>query len=146
MWHHNPALAMALAALVLQLPTSRAMSAPPIEAAKSAPAQVKLIDGTKLRRVTLTQKAAERLDIQTALIGEEASGRKTTLYASIFYDLAGEAWVYINPEPLTYVRHSVVVDAVKKGDAYLTDGPPAGTRVVTVGVSELYGTEKGVGH
>ena len=32
------------------------------------------------------------------------------------------------------------------GVAYLSSGPSAGTRVVTVGVPELYGIEEAVGH
>jgi hypothetical protein len=38
----------------------------------------------------------------------------------------------------------VVIEEVKKGYAYLSDGPEPGTQVVTVGVPELYGTEVGV--
>jgi hypothetical protein len=30
--------------------------------------------------------------------------------------------------------------------AVLSSGPPVGTRIVTVGVAELFGTEFGVGH
>jgi len=144
MWHLNATMAVALT-VALQLTPSPAMSAPPAEA-KVSPAKIVAIDGTKLRRVTLTQKAADRLDIQTGQIGEGLEGRKTAPYASILYDLAGEAWVYTNPAPLTYLRHGVVVDEIKGVDAYLRDGPPAGTPVVTVGVAQLYGAEKGVGH
>ena len=44
------------------------------------------------------------------------------------------------------VRDGVVVELIEGDNAYLKEGPPAGTLVVTVGVSELYGTEEGVGH
>ena len=84
--------------------------------------------------------------IQTTTISEEASGRKIAPYASIFYDLAGDAWVYTNPEPLVYIRHGIVIEMIKGRDAFLKEGPPVGTQIVTVGVTELYGTEKGVGH
>ncbi len=36
-------------------------------ATKVAPAVVEKIEGTELNRVTLTEKAAQRLDIQTAV-------------------------------------------------------------------------------
>ena len=52
--------------------------------------------------------------------------------------------MYTVPAPLTFVREPVVVELVKDDDAYLEEGPPAGTKVVTVGVPELYGTEVGV--
>ena len=146
MWYRHSTSALAITAAVLLLPASQALSASPTTVAANAPAQIKPIEGSKLRRLTLTQKAAQRLDIQTAQVGEDPSGRRTAPYASVFYDLAGDAWVYTNPEPLTYIRHSVVIETIKGKDAYLKEGPPAGTVVVTVGVSELYGAEKGVGH
>jgi hypothetical protein len=52
--------------------------------------------------------------------------------------------VYIEPVPLSYVREPVVVELVKEDDAYLEEGPAPGTKVVTRGVPELYGTEVGV--
>ncbi len=145
MWHLNLTFAVAVVA-ALPLPPSQSMAAEPANVSKSGPAQVQIIDGSKLRRVTLTQKAADRLDITIGQVTEEPSGRKVAPYASIFYDLAGEAWVYTSPAPLTYVRHGVVVESIKGRDAYLKDGPPAGTQVITVGVAQLYGAEKGVGH
>jgi hypothetical protein len=33
------------------------------------------------------------------------------------------------------------VDRIEGDRVLLTDGPPAGTKVVTVGVTEVYGTE-----
>ena len=50
------------------------------------------------------------------------------------------------PEPLTFVRHRVVIDKIDRGLAVLQDGPAVGTKVVTVGAAELYGAESGVGH
>jgi len=38
------------------------------------------------------------------------------------------------------------VSRVDRETARLEDGPPPGTRVVTVGVAQLYGAERGVGH
>jgi hypothetical protein len=62
------------------------------------------------------------------------------------YDIGGGTWVYTVPRPLTFLRHSVVVETITGDKAYLREGPPLGTSVVTVGVAELYGTEKGLGH
>lgn len=117
------------------------------------PAHVEHIEGTDLSRVTLTPRAAERLDIETAQVSEtevarsgDAAKRKVVPYASVLYDAHGGTWVYTNPEPLVFVRHSVSVDYIEGGLAILSDGPPPGTVVVTVGVAELYGTETGIGH
>ena len=73
----------------------------------------------------------------------EAGGTKhmAVPYASIIYDTDGATWVYLNPEPLTFVRHPVTVADIQGDQALLTDALPAGSAVVTVGVAELYGAE-----
>jgi len=100
--------------------------------------------GFGISRITLHAKAAKRLDIQTAEIREDDSGRRIAPFSSIIYDLDGDAWVYAVTAPLTYVREAVVIEHVSRDRVYLSDGPSAGTQVVTVGVPELYGTEVGV--
>jgi hypothetical protein len=45
---------------------------------------------------------------------------------------------------LVFVRTPVTVDFIENDLVYLTEGPAAGTEVVTVGGSLLYGTETGV--
>ena len=117
-------------------------------AGKVAPAKVEKIDGTELNRVVLTEKAAQRLDIQTAPVREEqikGAQRKVIPYAAVVYDLQGKTWAYTNPEPLTLVRQAVTVDYIEGDNFVLVDGPPAGTAVVTVGVPELYGADTGIG-
>jgi hypothetical protein len=115
------------------------------ESGKEGPAKVEVIEGSKVKRVTLTEKAAQRLDIQMGEVRSDASGAVIAPFTSIFYDLAGNAWVYTRPAPLSFVRQKVVPERVSGQDVYLKDGPPAGTQVVIIGVSELYGAEVGVG-
>jgi hypothetical protein len=100
--------------------------------------------GFGISRITLPAKAVERLDIRTAEIRVDGSGRKIAPFSSIIYDRDGDAWVYTVPAPLSYVREPVVLELVKDEDVYLEEGPAAGTKVVTMGVPELYGTEVGV--
>jgi hypothetical protein len=105
---------------------------------------VQELEGPEPTRETLTEDAAKRLDIQTAAASEaEVNGAKRTVipYASIIYDTEGATWVYLNPEPLTFVRHPVTVDDIKGDQAFLSEALPAGSAVVTVGVAELYGAE-----
>ena len=114
---------------------------------KIQPFQLEEIDGSDLKRVILTAKAAERLDIQTSAVRDEqvnGSKRKVVPYAAVIYDLQGATWLYTNPAPLTYVRESITVDFIEGDRAVLVNGPSSGTEVVIVGVSELYGTETGV--
>jgi hypothetical protein len=118
---------------------------------KVEPAHVVHIDGTELSRLTLTPKAMERLDIQTAFVQEapvsrSPSPRKVVPYAAVLYDVSGRTWVYTRTEAQSFVRARIVVDYIEGNVAVLSDGPPIGTAVVTVGGAELFGTEFDVGH
>ena len=136
--------------MIVGLATAMALPIPDVRAAsadnKSAPARVEPIAGTAIKRVTLTQKAAQRLDVRTGPIGRDDSGKKIVPFAAVFYDLTGEAWVYTVPEPLTYVRQKLVVETINGERAFVREGPAEGTQVVIAGVAEIYGTERGVGH
>jgi hypothetical protein len=114
------------------------------------PAKVEHVEGASdVSRLTLTAKAAERLGIQTAPIREQkvaGKQRKVIPYGALLYDSKGDTHVYVTPRPLTYIREPVTVDYIGAGSVVLTAGPAAGTRVVSVGAAELYGTETGVGH
>ena len=106
--------------------------------------KVEQLDGRDPTRETLSEEAARRLDIQTAQVRdvEVAGARRTVIpYAAIIYDTEGATWVYLNPEPLTFVRHPVAVDHIQGDQAFLSDALPAGSALVTVGVAELYGAE-----
>jgi hypothetical protein len=72
--------------------------------------------------------------------------RSTVPYTAVIYDLKGDTWVYTSPAPLTYVRHHIKVDYIDDDTAILTEGPPVGTNIVSVGVEELFGTEFGIGN
>ena len=126
----------------------------------SGEARVERVEGTDLSRVILTQQAAERLGIQTAKVRDvpvaakpaairqrrgPAAMRKTIPYAAVLYDEHGDTWAYTSPTPLTFIRKRIGVDYVSGDLAVLINGPPAGTRVVTVGAAELLGAELGVG-
>ncbi len=111
------------------------------------PAYLEDISGSDLKRVVLTEKAAERLDIQVALVSEEqveGTQRLVVPYAALLYGLNGETWAYTMPEPLTFVREAITIDYIEGDMAVLLAGPAIGTEVVTVGVALLYGAETGV--
>ena len=87
----------------------------------------------------------QRVRVETPLSGSGAL-HKVVPHSSLIYGAHGETWVYTSPEPLTYVRHTVSVDYIEDDLAVLSDGPPAGTEVVSVGAAEVFGTEFEVGH
>lgn len=120
---------------------------------EDGPAKVEPGEETGISRVTLTARAAERLDIKTAPAAEvqvarapNGALRRVVPYAAVLYDSDGDTWVYTNPEPRVFIRHSITVDYIDGDVAVLSDGPPAGTPVVTVGAAELFGTEFEIGH
>jgi multidrug efflux pump subunit AcrA (membrane-fusion protein) len=113
---------------------------------KGAPARVEATLDAKIKKVTLTPKAAERLGIQIDEVRVDPSGRRIVPYSSVLYDLTGKTWVYISADPLTFFRGAVQVDTIKGDNVYLSDGPPAGTKVLAAGVPEVFGSEVKVGH
>ncbi len=131
-----------LAALPLAACSQKSASASTVK-----PAYVEDIEGSDFKRVVLTEKAAERLDIQVALVSEEqveGTPRLVIPYAALMYGLNGETWAYIMSEPLTFVREAIIVDYIEGDMAVLLAGPAIGTEVVTVGAALLYGAETGV--
>jgi len=110
------------------------------------PATVEHVKGSKVARITLTERATERLDIQTATV--EGGVKKRTVVPSdaTLVDPEGDFWVYTNPEPLVFIRHQIRIDDEVRNQTFLSAGPPIGTLVVTVGVAELYGVEYEIGH
>lgn len=115
------------------------------------PAHVEHVEGQEVSNITLTEKAMERLDIQSAVVRElrmsrGGAMRKVVPYAAVLYDASGRTWVYTRPEANKFVRAPIAIDFIEGDMAVLTDGPPLGTEVVTVGGMELFGAEFEVGH
>ena len=106
---------------------------------KIVPSKLEPIEGTDLSKVILTEKAAERIGVETV----SASGTSVP-YAAVIYDIEGNTWIYTNPEPLTFVRELIVIDRIEGDTAFLAESLPGELNVVTVGVIEIYGTETGV--
>lgn len=86
----------------------------------------------------------QRLMVEVALKGEQGA-RLVVPFSSLLYDINGETYVYISPEPLKFLRVPVVVERIEDDKVILEEGPAAGTNVVTVGAVELYGADTGVG-
>jgi hypothetical protein len=106
---------------------------------KIEPFKLEVIEGSDFQRVILTEKASQRLDIQTTPVNGNVIP-----YAAVLYGLNGETWTYTNPEPLVFVRQSIVIDHIEGDSAFLSEGLDTGTAVVIIGVAELYGAEVGV--
>ena len=146
---------IALVAASVALASLSACGQAPEEAeSESGPVRLEPIGGTDLNRVILTGAAARRLGIETSPVtngwerdhrlvrdGTGALKRKIIPYSAVLYDATGVTWAYVNPEPLEFVRRRISIDFIEGARAVLTRGPPTGTKVVTVGASELFGSE-----
>jgi hypothetical protein len=137
------------------------------------PTQLKLIPGTSLHYVTLSQQAMLDLGVRTQSVRRAPSsaaaaspssavtatpspgvtaaapahpGALTVMpLAAVIYDPQGRSWTYAIAAPRTFVRRAIVIDRIDGDEALLRSGPPVGTPVVTVGAPELLGAEYGVG-
>jgi hypothetical protein len=109
------------------------------------PAELEPIKGTDVNRVIIDAEGVERAGIQTAPIRQNGQGTVMP-HSAVIYDAEGHSYAYTSPEPRTYVRQKIVIDHVDGDSVMLTDGPPAGTEVVTVGAALVYGSEFEVAH
>ena len=106
---------------------------------KVNPSTLEEIEGSELKRVILTEKAAERIGVETV----QVDGNSVP-YSAVIYDIEGNTWVYTNPSALTFVRAPIVIDHIEGDQAFLTQELDTTDPVVTVGVIEIYGAETGV--
>lgn len=108
------------------------------------PASVEAIAGSDLSKVTLTELAAKRIDLQTTAVETAAKGLVIP-YGAVLYDPEGNTWAFVKSGDLTFERAPITVDHIDGDQAFLTTGPEVGTEVVSVGATQIYGAEQGVG-
>ena len=115
--------------------------------AANPPGTVKHVDATNTDQVVLTAEAATLLGIATQPVRDEQVGtgtRAVVPYAAVLYDESGQAWTYVRLGPLVFVREQITIESIQGDRVILAKGPATGTSVVTVGATELSGTEFGV--
>jgi hypothetical protein len=114
------------------------------EAGDADAAVVHPIQGSDLSSVTLSEQAAQRIGLETQLVATDGPGLHIP-YGALLYDPQGKTWAFVQQEGLTFVREAVVVNRFEGSTVVLTSGPAVGAKVVTVGSTQLYGAEIGVG-
>jgi hypothetical protein len=132
--------------VAVALPLSACKEVEEETAAGYEPAKLASVKGgDDVQRVTFTEEGARRVGLQTAPV-KRSGKQKVVPYAALIYEAGGKTYVYTSPARLTYLRERVWVDHAEGKRVFLTRGPRAGTDVVTVGATEVYGTEFEVGH
>jgi hypothetical protein len=133
--------------MCLGISCAAALAAKPIAAfASDAHVRVEPTSDPKIKKVTFSERAAERLGIQMDEVRVDPSGRRIVPYATIVYDLQGGTWVYVSAGTLSFVRSGVKIESIKGENVYLSDGPPQGTKLLAAAVPQVFGAEVGVGH
>ncbi len=133
-------VALVVAALLLAGCSSESSAAGEHE----APATVTEVDGSDVKQVTFTSDAASRVGLESAATRLDGAGTVVP-YASLIFDGHGVPWVYEISDELTFQRTPVVIDRIEGDTVWLSEGPRPGTRVVTVGATEVYGAELEIG-
>jgi hypothetical protein len=112
-------------------------------AAGYEPATLEAIKGAKdddAKRIVFTKEGAARTALETAKVRHSGDGTVVP-YEALIYNDEAKTFVYTSSKPLSYLRTAVKVDRIKGDRVYLSQGPPAGASVVTVGATQVYGTE-----
>lgn len=113
------------------------------------PAKLDSTDVKGIMKVTLDARAAERIGLETGEVTEQQVGsatRRVLPYGALMYDAKGNTWTFTEVGPLAYVRQQVQVADIEGDRVILSEGPAAGTVVVTVGAALLMGAEHKYGH
>lgn len=88
----NPAaIALLAIAPALVVGVAGAADSTPVAAGKSSPVTLEPIAGSGVKRITLSAKAAERLDVQTGPVSEEIVIRKQLVSGMVIYPQAAAA-------------------------------------------------------
>jgi len=118
------------------------VAAKPIAAPPSANSQAGTVDVYfELPNSSGTYYPGERLGVDLPLKG---SGESLAVPAgAIVYDVHGNAWLYEQTAPRTYLRRRAAVDHVVDGTIALVNGPKPGTPIVVEGAIELFAAETG---
>ena len=94
----------------------------------------------EIKTVQMEDATAALLPVETTTVRRKGN-RKTVPHNAVIYNPDGDVFVYTKPKAETYRRAPIEVVRVHGDEALLSDGPPAGTTIVTTGSAELLATE-----
>lgn len=93
-----------------------------------------------IKTIKMEDATAALLPVETATVRRDGK-RKVVPHEAVIYNPEGGAFVYTKPKAQTYIREPIEIVRVDGDDATLSDGPRAGTEIVTTGSAELLATE-----
>lgn len=142
---HKGRLACTGLALVAALSLSACKEIEEESAEGYQPSKLEAVKGAEddLQRITFTKEGADRVALKTAEV-RRAGAHKVIPYAALIYNDEAKTFVYTSPKLREFLRTAVTVDRIEGSRVLLSDGPPTGTKIVTAGATEVYGTEIGM--
>ena len=119
---------------------STTIAALPIPAPPTATALSSTVDlYYELKNPNGQYRPGQRLGATLALTGE--TEQRGIPWSAVMQDIHGGSWVYEQTAPQTFIRRRIQVRQITDGWATFDKGPAVGTKLVTAGVAELFGTE-----
>jgi hypothetical protein len=85
-------------------------------------------------------RAGERVAVDIPTLNSKAE-RLVVPFNAVLHDIHGGQWVYEQTGEHAYVRRRIQVARLAGDDAVLASGPAVGSKIVTDGSAELFGTE-----
>lgn len=120
--------------------TVQPVSASPVKGPPTANALTGTLDWYYQLPAKTPLRAGERVAVEIPLSGS----KKEVLVvpaSAVLHDIHGGQWVYEQTAGHTYTRRRVQVERRAGDDAVLATGPAPGSKIVTDGAAELFGTE-----
>lgn len=117
--------------------TARIISAPPSADPLSSTADLYF----EMANPSGKFQPGERVAVTLPMTKKEP--RKVIPREAVLWDIQGTSWVYVHSGPQEYRRARILIDFTTDTEAVLKYGPDEGTKVVTAGAAELFGTEFG---
>lgn len=114
--------------------------AKPVAGSPTANALTSTIDWYYELPANHAARAGERVAVEIPLAQSDTE-KRVLPFSAVLHDIHGGQWVYEAIAPHTYARRRIQVERLAGDLAVLATGPAAGTKIVTDGSAELFGTE-----
>ncbi len=85
-------------------------------------------------------RAGERVAVEIPALDSKVESLVVP-FSAVLHDIHGGQWVYVQTAEHAYTRRRIQVARLAGSDAVLASGPAVGSKVVTDGSAELFGTE-----
>ncbi|WP_395743623.1 efflux RND transporter periplasmic adaptor subunit [Prosthecobacter sp.] len=119
---------------------AKSQSAEPVTGPPTANALTNTVDWYYQLPADNTLRAGERVAVEISTRGNQEE-HLVIPFNAVLNDINGGQWVYVQTAEHTYTRKRIQVARISGAEAVLASGPAVGSKIVTDGSAELFGTE-----